>query len=77
LSYPFLDNERIADRPRPFLESIGEVFAISGPPTQDSGNISYGVRVEDQLFFIKTTDPDIESYCDSATMIELFITTPC
>jgi len=71
LSHPLLDNERIADRPRPFLESIGEVFAIFGPPTQDSGNISYGVRVEDQRFFIKTTDPDIEAYCDSATRIEL------
>jgi hypothetical protein len=33
---------------------VGRVFAVFGAETQDSGNVSYGVRVEGERFFVKT-----------------------
>ena len=40
--------------PLPFLSALGEVFAVFDARTQDSGNISYGVRCGDTAFFVKT-----------------------
>lgn len=57
----------IDDQPAAYLERIGEVFARFGADTQDSGNISYGVEVDGQRFFIKTAgDPtDTVPYLDA------------
>ena len=41
--------------PRPYLESLGRVFACFDQ--QDSGNISFGVEVEGQRYFAKTAGP--------------------
>lgn len=47
------------DLPAPdFVARHGEVFAVFDAATQDSGNISYGVRVGDARLFVKTAgDP--------------------
>jgi len=37
-----------------FLRSVGEVFAVLDERTQDSGNVSYGVALDGQRFFVKT-----------------------
>jgi serine/threonine protein kinase len=51
---------RTADAtPADFLRSQGEIFAVFDARTQDSGNVSYGLRVGQQRFFVKTAgDPD-------------------
>lgn len=63
--------ERIDGPPRPYLESIGTIFAVFGAATQDSGNVSYGLRVGDERFFVKTTDPEAEVFGDHATRVAL------
>lgn len=41
-----------------FVVHCGEVFAVFGAETQDSGNVSYGVRVQTERLFVKTAgDP--------------------
>ena len=46
-------------RPAAYLEQVGTIFARFGNDTQDSGNISYGVRTADARYFVKTAgDPD-------------------
>ncbi len=42
---------------RLYLESVGQIFATFDALTQDSGNVSYGVRIDSDQFFVKTTDP--------------------
>ena len=39
---------------RDYLNDAGRVFAVFDERTQDSGNISYGVDVGGQRFFVKT-----------------------
>ena len=56
-THPLRDIERISGPPGPYLESIGTIFATFGAATQDSGNVSYGVQIGDERFFVKTTDP--------------------
>lgn len=46
--------DRIESDPEAFLATVGEVFATFGPATQDSGNLSYGVCVGEQRYFVKT-----------------------
>jgi len=46
--------DRIDSDPEPFLATLGEVFATFGPQTQDSGNLSYGVRSGERRYFVKT-----------------------
>jgi len=57
--------------PRDYLARIGEVFAFFGPHTQDSGNLSYGVRVGGQRYFVKTTDPEARVYLDFPARVAL------
>ncbi|OGG56421.1 MAG: hypothetical protein A3F84_28350 [Candidatus Handelsmanbacteria bacterium RIFCSPLOWO2_12_FULL_64_10] len=54
MSHPLLDTRRIEETPGAYVKAAGEVFAVFGEPIQDSGNISYGVRIGDERFFIKT-----------------------
>lgn len=45
---------RIAVAPAAFLAEQGEVMAVFDRATQDSGNISFGIRDGAQRFFVKT-----------------------
>ena len=61
LSAPFPKLERIALSPRTFLEERASIFAVFDHHTQDSGNISFGVNIGTERFFVKTpglTDDD-------------------
>ena len=40
--------------PQDHLSEIGDIFSVFDEHSQDSGNISYGVQVADQRFFVKT-----------------------
>jgi serine/threonine protein kinase, bacterial len=52
---PLLDIPIITETPRDFLDALGEVFAEFGAKSQDSGNISYGIRTTDGAhYFVKT-----------------------
>jgi serine/threonine-protein kinase len=54
MPHPLLDCARTDERGDILLDSIGTIFAEFGPTTQDSGNHSYGVRVGDERYFVKT-----------------------
>ena len=62
--HALLDRERIDEPPASYIHRVGEVFATFARDTQDSGNVSYGVRIGHERYFVKTTgDPDDpESY---------------
>jgi hypothetical protein len=48
----------IDNQPAAYLERNGHIFARFGADTQSSGNLSFGVEVDGQRFFIKTAgDP--------------------
>ena len=49
-----LHDTHTSEAPEAFLDQQGTVFARFGIDTQDSGNISYGVQVDDRRFFVKT-----------------------
>lgn len=44
----------INEDPERYLRSIGAVFAEFGALTQDSGNVSYGVQIGAERYFVKT-----------------------
>ena len=52
--HPLLDVERIEQAPDVYLDAVGRVFAVFGGRTQDSGNISYGVQIQQGRYFVKT-----------------------
>ena len=59
MSNPLLDRKVIEQAPKTFLNETGNVFAVFDEHLQDSGNISYGVQVGLQRFFVKTAgDPN-------------------
>ncbi len=49
-----LTAERTDLAPRDFVARQGDIFAVFGANTQDSGNISYGVAAGKQRYFVKT-----------------------
>ncbi len=55
MPHPLLDTDRIHELPGDYVRCIGDVFAEFGTNSQDSGNISYGIRVDGAPFFVKTT----------------------
>ena len=55
MSHPLRDIDHIDEDADSYVHRIGDVFACFGTNTQDSGNISYGVRVEGTPHFVKTT----------------------
>lgn len=58
MKHPLLDQETIEMQPDVYLNSIGSVFAQFGTKGQGSGNISYGVEVDGERYFVKTAgDP--------------------
>ncbi len=40
--------------PDAYLSEVGRIFAVFGEQTQDSGNVSYGVEVGPDRYFVKT-----------------------
>ena len=58
--------------PADFLASSGHIFAIFDRNTQDSGNISYGVEIAGQRYFVKTAGlvDDDTPYLDHAARVE-------
>ena len=54
MSHPLLDSSAIEQAPGVYLNEIGKVFSVFDAQVQDSGNISYGVQVGTQPFFVKT-----------------------
>jgi serine/threonine protein kinase, bacterial len=71
MPHPLLEVTAIAGTPAPYLEAVGKVFAIFGEQTQDSGNVSFGVRIGTKRYFVKTTDPQAEAFLDHPQRIEL------
>lgn len=56
MNNPLLNVTSISDTPGRYLQNVSHVFALFD--TQDSGNISYGVEVNDVCYFVKTAgDP--------------------
>jgi hypothetical protein len=54
---PLLDQDVISEAPELYLHSIGQVFA-EFRRSQDSGNVSYGVQIDGDRYFVKTAgDP--------------------
>ena len=49
-----LEDEFIEQTPDECLNAVGSIFAVFGENTQDSGNISYGVRIGAKRYFVKT-----------------------
>ena len=57
-----MDCDVINEQPEQYLRSVGTVFAEFGALTQDSGNVSYGVQIGPQRYFVKTAGrPDDQS----------------
>lgn len=54
MPHPPLGRPAIEQSPGDFLRSIGNIFAEFGAQTQDSGNVSYGVQVGGERYFVKT-----------------------
>jgi serine/threonine-protein kinase len=66
-----LDVEHTEWLPRAYLEQIGTVFATWGP-RPDWGNVSYGVRVGRERYFVKTAGhADDSSHMPWAQRVEL------
>ena len=59
MSHPLLDIEFTELAPQAFLSGVGKLFSVFDERVQDSGNVSYGVQVDQQRFFVKSAgDPD-------------------
>ncbi len=54
MPHPLLECPAIDQSPSEYLRAVGLVFAEFGAPSQDSGNISYGVQVGEERYFVKT-----------------------
>src|SRR5262245_13542096 len=54
MSGTLLDCDVIDEPPDQYLRSVGTIFAEFGEHTQDSGNVSYGVEVAGNRYFVKT-----------------------
>src|SRR4029078_13366381 len=54
MEHPLLNIYQIDQTANAYLQRIGTVFAIFDERTQDSGNVSYGVRVGSERYFVKT-----------------------
>jgi serine/threonine-protein kinase len=54
MPHALIDCEKIDEPPSQYLRSVGTVFTEFGELTQDSGNVSYGVEVAGNRYFVKT-----------------------
>lgn len=71
MTHPLLNVNVIDALPEQYLSTIGHLFALFN--TQDSGNISYGVQVNDVRYFVKTAgDPaDTQPYLSHPQRVAL------
>jgi serine/threonine-protein kinase len=54
MPHALLDCNVIDEQPEQYLRSVGTVFAEFGAFTQDSGNVSYGIQIASERYFVKT-----------------------
>lgn len=54
MTHLLLERPAIDVPPGEYLRAVGTVFAEFGANTQDSGNVSYGVQVGAERYFVKT-----------------------
>ncbi len=54
MPHPLLDCDLIDGPAEEYLRSVGTLFAEFGGLTQDSGNVSYGVQIGAERYFVKT-----------------------
>ena len=73
MSHPLLERRAIEQPPGEYLRSVGTIFAEFGDQTQDSGNISYGVQVERERYFVKTAGiiDDPHPFLDQSARVAL------
>lgn len=58
--------------PVDILAEWGEIFAVFDEHSQDSGNVSYGVQIEERRYFVKTAGaPDATAFLDHPARCEL------
>jgi serine/threonine-protein kinase len=71
--HPLIELQDIDQRPAEYLANVGYIFATFGTNTQDSGNISYGVTLGSERFFVKTPGlpEDTEAFLDHPKRIAL------
>jgi len=71
--HPLLECPAIDQPPGQYLRAVGVVFAEFGTQTQDSGNVSYGVQVGNERYFVKTAGQPSDSrpFLDHAARVEL------
>jgi serine/threonine-protein kinase len=64
--------ERIDVDPARYLASRGGLFAVFDARTQDSGNVSYGVEIDGERFFVKTAGaPGSVAHLEHAARVAL------
>jgi len=54
-----------------FVARCGRVFATFGPPEQDSGNVSWGVAVDGERFFVKSAPRDGQAFFSHEARVAL------
>ena len=70
---PFHATHHTSQSPADFLAANSNTFATFDHHTQDSGNISYGVQIDGERYFVKTAgDPaDASPHLDHAARVRL------
>ena len=73
MPHALLDCDVIKEQPEQFLSSVATVFTEFGALTQDSGNISYGVQIASERYFVKTAGrpDDPRPFLDHAARVAL------
>jgi hypothetical protein len=68
-----LDRDAISESPLEFLRTVGTVFAEFGHLTRDSGNVSYGVQIDAERYFVKTAGQldDSRPFLEHLARVEL------
>jgi len=73
MPHALLDCYVINEQPEQYLGTVGAVFTEFGALTQDSGNISYGVQIASERYFVKTAGrpDDPRPFLDHAARVAL------
>ena len=53
MAHVLLDCDTIDGDAEQYLRSAGDVFAEFGHLTQDSGNVSYGLQIDEERYFMR------------------------
>jgi len=70
---PLLTIQTIDQPPADYLSKLGQIFIRFDEQTQDSGNLSYGVQLEQGRYFIKTAGhpDDVRPFLPHARRVDL------